>query len=112
MVRTPTPTASESAAEASESVAENQRSFLVVGRVKTINHADQTFTYTLFSAVTPANAYDSSCVEGGWICETHAAQKEPAKHSDVFMYFKDLTSSRRLPAAAKERAKTLCLFLN
>ena len=99
--------------EASESAAaENQRSFLVVGRVKTINHADQTFTYTLFSAVTPANAYDASCVEGGWICETHAAQKEPAKHSDVFMYFKQLTSSRRLPAAAKERAKTLCPFLN
>ena len=113
MVCTPTPTASESAAEANESAAaENQRSFLVVGRVKTINHADQTFTYTLFSAVTPANAYDSSCVEGGWICETHAAQKEPAKHSDVFMYFKKLTSSRRLPAAAKERAKTLCPFLN
>jgi hypothetical protein len=102
---TPEPTTSESAAE-------NQRSFLVVGKVKTVNRTDQTFTYTLFSAVTPANAYDSSCVEGGWVCQTHAAQKEPANHSDVFMYFRELTKIHRLPAAAKERAKTLCPFLN
>jgi hypothetical protein len=105
-----TATASETAAEASSR--ENQRSFLVVGKVKTVNREDQTFTYTLFSAVTPANAYEPSCVDGGWICATHAAQKEPAKHSDVFMYFSRLTSSRRLPAAAKERARTMCPFLN
>jgi hypothetical protein len=98
---TPEPTASES---------ENQRSFLVVGKVKTVT--DQTFTYTLFSAASPANAYDSSCVEGGWVCETHAAQKEPANHSDVFMYFSALTKTNRLPAAAKDRARTLCAFLN
>ena len=102
---TPEPTASESAAG-------NQRSFLVVGKVKTVNCTDQTFTYTLFSAVSPANAYSSSCVEGGWVCETHAAQKEPANHSDVFMYFSALTKMHRLPAAAKERARTLCAFLN
>jgi hypothetical protein len=102
---TPEPTASESAAG-------NQRSFLVVGKVKTVNCTDQTFTYTLFSAASPANAYDSSCVEGGWVCETHAAQKEPANHSDVFMYFSALTKIHRLPAAAKERARTLCAFLH
>jgi hypothetical protein len=96
---------------ASESAAENQRSFLTVGRVKAVNRADLTFTYTIYSAVTPANAYDSSCVEGGWVCETHATQKEPANHSDVFMYFGSLTAARRLPAAAKERARTLCPFL-
>jgi hypothetical protein len=106
---TPDPTASESAA--SESAAKNQSCFLVVGKVKTVNRTDQTFTYTLFSAVTPANAYDSSCVEGGWVCKTHATQKEPANHSDVFMYFGGLTATRRLPAAAKERARTLCPFL-
>ena len=100
---TPEPTASKSA---------DQRSFLVVGKVKKVNRTDQTFTYTLFSAASPANAYDSSCVEGGWVCETHAAQEEPANHSDVFMYFSGLTSTRRLPAAAKERARTLCPFLN
>jgi hypothetical protein len=103
---TPEPTAGESAAE-------NQRSFLLVGKVKTVNSTvPKTFTYTLFSAASPANAYDSSCVDGGWICQTHAAQKEPANHSDVFMYFRELTKTHRLPAAAKDRARTLCAFLN
>ncbi len=36
---------------ASESAAGDERSFLVFGRVKTVNRADQTFTYTMFSAV-------------------------------------------------------------
>ena len=85
--------------------------FLFVGKVKTVNNDNQTFCYTTCSVVNPANAYDASCLEGKWISLSHCAQKEPANHSDVLMYFK-LNCNGRLPAAAKDRVREMCLFLN
>jgi hypothetical protein len=90
---------------------DDNKRFLFVGKVKSVSTENQTFTYTTYSASKPANAYDSSCVDGKWVALTHTVDADSTKHSDVFMYFDKLLSVNTLPAFTKNRIRMMCPFL-